>query len=149
MLTAQMNACYWNRLAYRYSEREKWIKIFLAVTSSGTVASWSVWTNYAIAWKVLSGLSAILAVSLPILNYSGRVTELNKVASKCAQLRLGYDQLWAQVDVLAPNSLQDMQGELSKKEVELADLQVTDPDDRELLAHCQAEVLQSRGLPPL
>jgi hypothetical protein len=146
MLTAQMNVCYWSHLASRSAQREKWIKIFLAVTSSGTVAGWSVWTEYAIVWKVLSGMSAVLAVSLPILDYSGRVAQLNKVASKCAQLRLGYDQLWAQIDVLTPNLLSDMQAELTKKEIELADMQVTEPDDRELLVHCQEEVLQSRGL---
>jgi hypothetical protein len=146
MLTAQMNVCYWSQLASRFAQREKWIKIFLAITSSGAVAGWSVWTEYAVVWKVLSGLSAVLAVSLPILDYSGRVAQLNKIASKCAQLRLGYDQLWAQIDVLTPNSLTDMQAELTKKEIELADLQVTEPDDRALLAHCQEEVLQSRGL---
>jgi uncharacterized membrane protein len=91
-------------------------------------------------------LSAVLAVSLPILDYSGRVVQLNKVASKCAQLRLGYDQLWAQIDVLTPDSLRVMQAELTKKEIELSDLHVTEPDDRELLVHCQEEVLQSRGL---
>ena len=146
MLTAQMNVCYWSQLATRYAQREKWIKIFLAITSSGTVAGWTVWTHYAIVWKVLSGLSAVLAVSLPILDYSGRVAQMSKAASKCAQLRLGYDQLWAQIDSLAPDSLAAMEAELSKKEIELAEMQITEPDDRELLAHCQEEVLRSRGL---
>jgi len=146
MLTAQMNVCYSSQLASRFAQREKWIKIFLAITSSGAVAGWSVWAEYAIVWKVLSGLSALLAVSLPILDYSGRVTQLSKVASKCAQLRLSYDQLWAQIDVLPLDSLRVMQAELTTKEIELSELQVTEPDDRELLVHCQEEVLQSRGL---
>jgi hypothetical protein len=147
MLTAQMNVCYWSKLAYRYAQREKWTKIFLAITSSGTVAGWGFWADHAIIWKVLSGVSAIIAVSLPIVDYSGRIAQLNKAASKCAQLRLGYDQLWAQLDALTPDSFREMRAELSKKEIELAELQVTDPDDRELLARCQDEVLQSRGLP--
>ncbi len=146
MLTAQMNVCYWSQLASRFARREKWLKIFLAITSSGAVAGWSVWTDYAIVWKVLSGASAVLAVSLPILDYSGRVEQLSKVASKSAQLRLGYDQLWAQVDVLTPDSLRNMQAELNKKEIELSELQVNEPDDRKLLDHCQEDVLRSRGL---
>jgi hypothetical protein len=147
MLTAQMNVCYWSKLAYRYTEREKWIKIFLAITSSGTVAGWVVWTAYPIAWKALSGLSAITAIVLPILNYSGRAAQMNKAASKSAQLRLGYDQLWAQLDSLTPDSLKEMLAELNKKEIELSELQVSDPDDRTLLARCQDDVLRSRGLP--
>jgi hypothetical protein len=146
MLTAQMNVCYWSKLASRFEQREKQFKIFLAITSSGAVAGWSFWIDYPVAWKVLSGLSALLAVSLPILDYSGRVAQLNKVASKYAQLRLGYDQLWAQIDVLTPDSLRAMQAELTKREIELADLQVTGSDDRKLLVHCQEEVLRSRGL---
>lgn len=69
-----------------------------------------------------------------------------KAASKSAQLRLGYDQLWAQFDSLTPESLLQMQAELNKMEIELSELQVSDPDDRTLLARCQDDVLQSRGL---
>ncbi len=146
MLTAQMNVCYLSKLASRFAQREKWVKIFLAITSSGAVAGWSVWIDHANVWKTLSGLSALLAVSLPILNYSGRVAQLNKIASKQAQLRLGYDQLWAQIDVLSADSLDNMHSELCKKEIELTDLSDNEPEDRKLLVQCQEEVLQSRSL---
>jgi hypothetical protein len=146
MLTAQMNAIYWNRLACRYAERERWIKIFLAVTSSSTVAAWTFWAQHDTTWKFLSALSAVIAVILPLLDYSGRVERFNKLSTKCAQLRTGYDQLWAQIDDLAPDMIRSMQGQLATKEIDVAELQSTEPVDRELLVHCQEEVLQSRGL---
>ena len=145
MLTAQMSACYWNSLARRYNGREKYLKIFLAVTASGTVAGWTIWAHYDIVWKILSGLSAIVAVALPILDYSGQVEKMTKLASKCAQLRVGYEQLWAQIDSLSQQSILDAQGKLAQQEIELSDVQAVLPDDRKLLEQCQSEVLISRG----
>jgi hypothetical protein len=145
LLTAQMNACYWNSLALRYNDREKWLKIFLAVTASSTVAGWTIWAHYDFLWKTLSGLSAIVAVALPILDYSGQVEKMTKLASKCAQLRVGYELLWAQFDSLSPQSILDAQGKLAQQEIELSDVQAALPDDRKLLEQCQNEVLKSRG----
>ena len=146
MLTAQMSACYWNCLARRYSSREKWIKIFLAVTSSGTVAAWSIWSQHGTVWKILSGVSALVAVALPILDYSGQVEKTAKLADICAQLRMGYDQLWAQIDDLSPDSLREALGKLTQQEVELSQIQAVLPKDEKLLVGCQDEVLRSRGL---
>src|SRR5258707_5919528 len=100
MLSAQMNACYWNCLARRYQLREKRAKIFLAVTSSGAVAGWSFWTEYPFAWKFLSGLSALVAVLLPLLDFFKQIDAMTRLASKCAQLRVSYDLLWARIDAL-------------------------------------------------
>jgi len=146
MLTAQMNAAYWNKLACRYAQRERWIKIFLAITSSSTVAGWAFWAQHDSIWKFLSALSAVIAVILPLLDYSARVERFNKLSTKFAQLRTGYDQLWAQIDDLTPDTIRNMQDQLATKEIEVADLQTTEPSNRELLVHCQEEVLQSRGL---
>jgi hypothetical protein len=88
----------------------------------------------------------VIAVILPLLDYSSRVERFNKLSTKFAQLRTGYDQLWAQIDDLAPDTIRNMQGQLAAKEIEVADLQTTEPVDRKLLVDCQTEVLQSRGL---
>lgn len=146
MLTEQMNVCYWNCLASRYSTREKWLKIFLAATSSGTVAGWTVWAHYDVAWKVLSGVSALVAIALPILDYSTLVQNMTKLATKCAQLRLSYDQLWAQIDTLTPDAIQTRLNELSQKEIEMSEINVVIADKRSVLERCQDDVLRSRGL---
>ena len=145
MLNAQMSACYWSCLARRYNGREKSLKIFLAITSSGTVAGWTIWSHYDLLWKILSGLSALVAIALPILDYSGQVEKMTKLAGKCAHLRVGYEQLWAQIDSLSQQSILDAQGKLAQQEIELSDVQAVLPDDRKLLEQCQREVLMSRG----
>jgi hypothetical protein len=146
MLSAQMSACYWNHLARRYSDREKWIKIFLAATSSATVASWSLDPNFGALWKILSGVSALVAVALPILDYPGQVGKMAKLMGKSAQLRNGYDQLWAQVDVLPDTSLNEAVNRLKAQEIEVSELEVGLPEDADLLMQSWNEVLESRGL---
>lgn len=147
MLTSQMNACYWNRLARRYYLREKYAKIFLAVTSSGSVAGWSFWASHDSVWKVLSALSALVAIALPILDFSGEVSAMTKLATKCAQLRVGYEKLWAQIDVLPEDLLKEGVDTLAQQASGTLALEAVLPDDRKLLTQCQNEVLVSRGLP--
>jgi hypothetical protein len=146
MLSAQLTAVYWTHLARRYTTREKYIKIFLAITSSGTVASWFVDPNFAILWKLLSGVSALVAIALPILDYPAQVAKMAKLSGKSAQLRAGYDQLWAQVDSLPENSLDPELKKLKDQEGELSELEAGLPEDAELLRQSQIEVLQARGL---
>jgi hypothetical protein len=147
LLTAQMNTLYWQHLASRYCVREKWTKILLAVMSSGVVAGWTFWAAHDAVWKILSGLAAIVAVALPILDFSGQVQKLTKLTSKCAQLRMGYELLWAQINSMSSQSLEAAIEKLSQQAIEISDLQVVFSDDRGLLMQSQNEVLSSRGLP--
>ena len=91
-----MNARYWGHLARRYQKREMGIKIFLAATSSATVAGWVLWKHAPLLWQVLSGISALLAIALPILNYSQRIATMADLRAKWMHLRVEYDRLWAE-----------------------------------------------------
>jgi hypothetical protein len=94
MLDADMNARYWKYLVERYSSRETILKIFLAVMASGTVAGWGIWDQYEIIWKVLSSVSALLAIALPILNYSKVIESMSELAGKWGELRIEYEDMW-------------------------------------------------------
>jgi hypothetical protein len=76
MLDADMNARYWSYLSRRYSNRDKYSKIFLALMSSGTVASWGFWSDMQIIWKILSACSALLAIALPIINWPKMISNM-------------------------------------------------------------------------
>jgi len=147
MLDADMASRYWGHIARRYRARETWLKIFLAVTSSGAVAGWALWAAVPAMWKFLSGFSAVVAIGLPILDYSGKVATMVELQGKWSELSGTYDQLWAKYgdDPAGPEG-----GEISplkQKEAELAKLGAVLPYDRELVRQCQAEVRRARGLP--
>ena len=97
VLDADFNARYWKTLVVRYSKREKSLQIFLAIMASGTVAGWGVWNDIPYLWKALSGISAIVAITLPILNQQKTIEEMSYLSGKWGELRIEYEGLWLQV----------------------------------------------------
>lgn len=98
MLDADMNVRYWGYVGRKFSAREKYIKIFLAVFSTtSAVASWAIWTYYAELWKALLSASAVIAIAiaLPILNYSGLAGKAVDQKGKCTRLLSQHEILWA------------------------------------------------------
>ena len=90
MLDADMNARYWKYLVERYRDRDTILRIFVAVTTSGTVAAWGVWQDLELIWKTLSGISAILAISMPILGYPKLMETTSELAGKWCGLRIEF-----------------------------------------------------------
>jgi len=148
MLDADMNNRYWAHLSRRYYTREKWAKIFLAAMASGAVASWGFWSEYELLWKILSAMSALLAIALPILNWPKMIESMVFLTEKWSLIKADYELLWLDVkkDITNENKtikelkrLKDKENTLSQKEANL-------PDEQKLLRKCREEVISSRGL---
>lgn len=146
MLDADMNVRYWGQMARKYRSRERTIMIFLAIISSGAVAGWKFWAGHPSIWHSLSGLSAVLAVALPLLDYSGNVATMVELRGKWSELSVAYDQMWAQYGANPagppPNEIRP----LKDKEAELSKLSAALPEDQRSLKRCQGEVRRARGL---
>jgi len=147
MLDADMNGRYWKYLTKRYSDREKFLKIFLAFMASGTVAGWGLWQEFSLVWKILSSVSAVVAIALPILNYQKIIGQMSFLTGKWGELRIEYEDLWQEVKDLnsTPNhnaafkKHRKIEASLEKRETGL-------PIDNKLLKKCFEEVKKSRGI---
>lgn len=137
---------YWGQMARTYASRETWVKVFLAVTSSGTVASWAFWASLPLIWKALSGLSAVVAIVLPILNYPGKIATMVELSGKWSELSGAYDQLWARYESDAAGPPSSEINPLKQREAELTKLAAVLPQSKQLVRKCQAEVRRARGL---
>lgn len=147
MLDADMNARYWKCLVSRYYKRDKYLKIFLAIMASGTVAGWGLWSSFPWLWKSLSSASAIIAISLPILNYQKYIEQMSFLAGKWGELRIEYEDLWLQIqNDPAPQILERAYKKSRKIEAGLQERETKLPDDKKLLWACFNEVKKSRGL---
>jgi hypothetical protein len=146
MLDADMNARYWSCLTRRYTKRDTYTKIFLAIMSSGSVASWSIWGTIPSLWKVLSAISAVIAVSLPVINFQGTIQKLSDAAGKWLQIQVDYENLWVEINntnmPLDINRYQDIR----KREFAVKAGEHALPYDEKLLNASQNAVLISRGL---
>jgi hypothetical protein len=148
MLDADMNARYWKGMVARYQHREKILKIFIALTSSGTVATWSLWGSLPLLWKSLSTMSAVLSIALPIINLQRKVEIMADLTGRWGELRIEYEILYKKSK--EPNVNHDQIEEIHKefKQIE-ASLQYTEaklPNDKNLLIKCYKEVCKARGL---
>ncbi len=147
MLDADMNARYWKCLVQRYSARDKTLKIFMAVMASGTVAGWGWWETIPWLWKSLSSVSALVAISLPILNYQKSIEQMSGLAGKWGELRIEYEDLWVQVrNKSEPKTLESAYKKFRKIESALQEREAKLPEDKKLVLRCFNEVKKARGL---
>ena len=147
MLEADMNAKYWKYLVNRYSTRDKGFKIFLAIMASGTVAGWGLWEDIPWLWKSLSSISAIIAISSPILNYQKSIEQMALLAGKWGELRIEYEDLWRQVrNHGEPEVLERAYKKFKKIESTLQEKETKLPEDKALIKICFEEVKKTRGL---
>ena len=146
-LDADMNVRYWSSLARRYNKREKAYKIFLGIMASGTVASWNIWSEIQIVWKLLSGISALMAIALPILNWSKMIQNTTNVAQKWHQIKIDYEIIWFSLNHGKSEDLIIEEFINTKKKEVLASKEEADlPVKTKLLEKCYNEVLKSTGL---
>ena len=105
MLDSEMNSQYFETLAGRYAWRDRWTKIFLALTSSGSAfAGWTIWHDpsqhpyFTAAWKVTSSLATVIAIVSPFLNFSKKVEWATLLRIAYQSSAQDYDLLWVQRD---------------------------------------------------
>ena len=148
MLDADMNKRYWSELSNRYYTRDKWAKIFLAVMTSGTVASWGFWSQYVFLWKGLSALSAIIAIALPILNWPKMIQNMNVLKEKWLSIKYQYELLWLDVKdgIKDETKIKKEFKNIREKESILCQKEANLPNKPKLLLKCREDVKKSRGI---
>jgi hypothetical protein len=146
MLTADYNSRYWEYLFKRYYRRQKAAEIFLAVTSSSSVAAWGIWRNIDLVWQSLSALSTLVAVILPILNYKKQIADLSEILSQWVQIRSEYELLWFDIEHGTPtrDRVIDQYKKLKRREIEVDKITSSIPDDKKLLELCRQQVIKAR-----
>lgn len=77
-----------------YRKYDKWLNIFLAITSSGSIASWAIWRDLAWLWGAIIALSQLVTALKPIFPFSKHVHSLNMRCYKQEALFLELDNLW-------------------------------------------------------
>jgi len=153
MLDSELTSEYYATLAGRFSKRDKFAKIFLAVMSSGTVAGWSIWHGSNAnavatgAWRGLSAAAAVTSIVLPILNYSKKVEWAStlKAAYRATTNDLG--SLWLRRGTLTEAGLVTALDKILEKEETLAATESHFPErDDKLLKQCQQCIIKRRGI---
>ena len=152
MLRADFTVRYCHEILKSYGRQDLSAKIFLAATSSSTVATWGIWAEVSWLWKSLSAGSALIAVALPILNWNKKMVEIADVHGTWVQIRNHYDSLWRQMqnnqftDAQAEAAYETIKQKEADAEIFEARILIFKKGNAKLLEKCYREVLRSRNL---
>ncbi|MBQ2969417.1 MAG: hypothetical protein IJE15_03380 [Bacteroidaceae bacterium] len=112
-------------LGNRIRNFQKWenrINIFLAIMSSGGIAAWAIWENYAFVWACLIALSQLLNTIRPYIPLGKYIHKLNSKCYRQENLFLELDFLYADYNdgtlnkVQAKASLRNIKKHLNENE---------------------------------
>jgi hypothetical protein len=111
---------YWNHLKelkthviylHNYAAQSEWwdkaINIFLAITSSSSIAAWAVWQKYDLLWAFIIALSQVVTAVKPFLPYRQRLKAISALNDKIQEISLKSEKNWYGV----------AEGELTEKEI--------------------------------
>lgn len=70
------------------------LNVILAIASSGSIASWTIWDEYAIYWGGLIALSQLITALKPLFPFQKSVHTLNYRCYKQELLFLELIEMW-------------------------------------------------------
>ncbi len=144
VLDADLNERYWAHLSRNYHKQNRYIKIFLAIMASGTVASWSFWADIQVLWKILSAIVAIIAIISSILKLETAIEHMSTIKGKWKRVLSDYEILWISRKDKIENELIEEYKRIKDEENEIDEKNF--PIKEKLILKIQDEVIKSRGI---
>lgn len=84
-------------LVHKYQKLDRYVNIFLALASSGSIAAWAVWKNYPILWSSIIAISQVITTIKPYFAYNKIAKELNNRCLKMDLLNNEYARFWNKI----------------------------------------------------
>jgi hypothetical protein len=144
MLDAEMNVYYWQTISAQLAAYDRGLKFFVFLTSSGTaIAAWTVWASYPGVWKLITGLSSVLAIYHYFFFSAERLKKSVALVAAWKEFSVNYRLLWADdPDLIQVKLWKDFEG-TKKREAHVDESQFK--TDEKLLREAQAAVKNARG----
>lgn len=111
---------YWNQLKefkthvlylHNYAAHSEWwdktINIFLAITSSSSIAAWAIWQKYQMIWAIIIAISQIITAVKPFLPFKARIKAVSDLNDRIQEISLECERGWYSV----------AEGELTNKDI--------------------------------
>jgi hypothetical protein len=145
MLRGQME--YLN-LYILYCERiDRLLKMFLAVSSSGSIAAWAVWQQFTYAWGAIIAGSQVVSAVKAYLPFEQRLKATTDVSSKLEGLFLQWETTWQKVAAgeLAEDEIASRIARLKQAKINVVEISLRHCPlpDKPALRHRAAEMADS------
>lgn len=122
------------------------VNIFLAITSSSSIAGWAIWKELAVLWAFVIALSQLINAILPHFAYKDRIKSLSGLARDLRQLAISLESKWLDVAAgeVADKEMRKIYTEYLRKEAEFEEKYFhgkSVPEDMKLFEDAESEVL--------
>ena len=95
-------------LLLAHDERlDRYMKMFLAIVSSGSIAGWAVWKEAQFIWALLIAMSQVINAVRQFLPYRERMKALSALSRELEELAIHMEIKWLEISI----------GELTEKEM--------------------------------
>lgn len=94
LVQLKAQASYLNAYQLQCEKCDNGLKVFLAITSSSSIASWAIWSELGMLWGVLIALSQVVNAIRRFLPWERRAKELSNLGRDVADILLTFEQRW-------------------------------------------------------
>lgn len=77
-----------------YQKRERWTNIIIALASSGSIATWAIWSKFPLLWAGIIALSQVISLVKPYFPYNKYLNELQEKKNIALKINLDFERLW-------------------------------------------------------
>lgn len=93
----KFNILFVQSLLLEAEKKERFIKIFIAVTSSASIGAWVIWKELAVFWGAIIAGSQVLSVIHPQLPYADRLKTFSLMLRDLELLFIDAEHKWQSV----------------------------------------------------
>jgi hypothetical protein len=97
MTSLKFQLLYLNEYIAQSFKYDNYINIFIALSSSSSIAAWVIWSSFKFIWSIIIAVSQVITVLKNYLPYSKRLKFLPQLHSELTDLFNEYDYLWFKV----------------------------------------------------
>jgi hypothetical protein len=111
-------------------ERDRFLKIILAIASSASIGAWALWQNLSWVWASIIAISQVISAISPFLPYKARIKAYSSLLHELEELMVQSEFKWFEVS----------QGELTAGEINKARFEIRKMKQKSLNKHIQTTI---------
>lgn len=98
LCNTKFKSYYLGLLVNKFQKWDRSINIFLALTSSGSIATWAIWSEYPFVWAGIIAITQVLSVIKPYFPYFKYVKEMNTKVFQLEVLNIEIERVWYKLE---------------------------------------------------
>ncbi|MPQ46129.1 hypothetical protein GCQ56_03820 [Marinifilum sp. N1E240] len=129
-------------IVVKYQKWDLYTNIFLVVTTSSSVAAWTIWNVYPTLWALIIGLSQVITLIKPYFLFPKYIKVFNEKSIRWQHLSLELEEIWFELNqaLIDEKALSSKFFELKKKSLTFDNV----PEDIIFFSHDKLQTIAEK-----